>query len=211
MDRLKQINTFNRFSQVSRETIVSLKEFEKVLLESNNSMNLISRTTIDQVWHRHILDSFQVIDYIDKLDNEITDIGSGAGFPGLILAIAAKDKKIPLKVKLIEKSSKKTKFLNKVIQRLDLNVEVVCKNIFDGNRKMSSDIFVARAFKPLPIILKLIHNQVTKYKKFFVFLGKTGNEKLLQASKSWDNEYKKRKSITNDDSIILEINNLKKK
>ncbi len=211
MDRLKQINTFNRFSQVSRETIVSLKEFEKVLLESNNSMNLISRTTIDQVWHRHILDSFQVIDYIDKLDNEITDIGSGAGFPGLILAIAAKDKKIPLKVKLIEKSSKKTKFLNKVIQRLDLNVEVVCKNIFDGNRKMSSDIFVARAFKPLPIILKLIHNQVGKYKKFFVFLGKTGNEKLLQASKSWDIEYKKRKSITNDDSIILEINNLKKK
>ena len=132
MDRLKQINTFNRFAQVSRETITSLKEFEKLLLETNKSMNLIGKSTVNQIWYRHFLDSFQVIDYIDKNDNEITDIGSGAGFPGLILAIAAKDKKIPLKVKLVEKSLKKTKFLNKVIKRININAVAVCENIFDG-------------------------------------------------------------------------------
>ena len=98
-----------------------------------------------------------------------------------------------------------------MIKSLNLNVEVICENILEQNHKISGELFVARAFKPLPEILKLIHNQVTKYKKFFVFLGKTGNDELLQASKAWDIEYKKRKSITNDDSIILEINNLRKK
>ena len=211
MDRTNQIDTFNRFARVSRETIISLKDFEKELLKANKSTNLIGRSTIDQIWHRHILDSFQLIDFIDKEDNEITDFGSGAGFPGLIIAIAAKDRKKRLKIKLIEKSSKKTKFLRSMIKSLNLNVEVICENILEQNHKISGELFVARAFKPLPEILKLIHNQVTKYKKFFVFLGKTGNDELLQASKAWDIEYKKRKSITNDDSIILEINNLRKK
>ena len=73
------------------------------------------------------------------------------------------------------------------------------------------DVFIARAFKPFQIILKLIHNKVGNYKKFFVFLGKTGNNELLQASKSWDIKYKQRMSVTNSDSLILEIRELNKK
>ena len=87
MDRLEQIDTFSRFTQVSRETISSLIRYEKILIEANKSLNLIGKSTINQIWLRHFLDSSQVIDFIDKNDNELLDIGSGAGFPGLVIAI----------------------------------------------------------------------------------------------------------------------------
>ena len=77
--------------------------------------------------------------------------------------------------------------------------------------RLLDDVFVVRAFKPLEIILQLIHKKAKNWKKFFIFLGKTGENELLQASKIWDIEYKQRKSITSSDSIIIEINRLKKK
>ncbi len=88
---------------------------------------------------------------------------------------------------------------------------MIDKNIFEYTKKLSEDVFVARAFKPLEIILELIHNQAANWKKFFVFLGKTGKNELLQASKIWDIEYKQRVSVTSSDSIVIEINRLKKK
>ena len=211
MDREVQIDTFSRFAQVSRETIISLKKYENDLIIANKTLNLVGKSTLDQIWIRHFLDSSQVIDFIDKNCKTLVDIGSGAGFPGLVLAIILKDRKIPLKVKLIEKSAKKTKFLKKIADDLHLDVEVIDKNIFEYTKKLSEDVFVARAFKPLEIILELIHNQAANWKKFFVFLGKTGKNELLQASKIWDIEYKQRVSVTSDDSIIIEINRLKKK
>jgi len=128
-----------------------------------------------------------------------------------VLAIALKDRKIPLKVKLIEKSPKKVKFLKELIQELHVGAQVINQNIFKEPKKMVGDVFVARAFKPLKIILPLIHNKLENWKKFFIFLGKTGKNELLQASKSWDIEYKQRVSITSNDSIVIEINRLKKK
>jgi len=85
------------------------------------------------------------------------------------------------------------------------------KNILEETNKFSHDIFVDRAFKPMQIILQLIHNKAENWKKIFIFLGKTGKSELLQASKSWDIEYKQRESVTSNDSIIIEINRLKKK
>ena len=211
MDRLDQISTFNRIYQVSRETTLDLEKFEKILIEANKSVNLIAKSTINQIWHRHILDSIQVIDFIDKNDKKLVDLGTGAGFPGLVIAIAAKWKKIPLKICLVEKSKRKTKFLREAIKKLSLDVDVVCENILIGPKKITGDVFVARAFKPLPIILKLIHNNKVNFKKFFVFLGKSGGGQLLQASKAWDIKYKQRMSITNTDSFIIEINKLNKK
>ena len=211
MDRNLQINTFSRFYLVSRETITSLKNYEEILIRGNNSLNLIGKSTIQQIWNRHILDSFQVIDFIDKNDKTLIDVGSGAGLPGIILGIAAKNKKIPLKIHLIDKSKKKTNFLKETVKKLNLNINVICKNIFEDEREIVSDVFIARAFKPLPTILKLIHNKGMKYKKFFVFLGKTGKKELLLVSKIWDIQYKQHMSVTNSDSLIIEINNLKKK
>ena len=211
MDRIIQIDTFSRFTQVSRETISSLKKYEDILIKANKTLNLVGNSTINEIWTRHFLDSAQVIDFIDKNCKTLVDLGSGAGFPGLVLAIILKDRKIPLKIKLIEKSPKKTKFLRRVISELNLNVEVLSQNVLEQRITFMEDVFVTRAFKPLKIILELIHNKAKNWKKIFVFLGKTGQNELLQASKSWDMKYKQRMSVTNSDSIVIELNTLKKK
>ena len=211
MDKTIQIDTFTRFTQVSRETITSLKRYEGELINANKTLNLIGKSTIKDIWIRHFLDSVQVIDFIDKNSKTLVDLGSGAGFPGLVLAIVLKDRKIPLKIKLIEKSPKKTKFLKNIINEYLLNVEVINQNILDEPIKFMDDIFIARAFKPLETILQLIHNKAKNWKKIFIFLGKTGKGQLLQASKIWDIEYKQRVSVTSSDSIVIEINRFTKK
>ena len=211
MDKNKQIDTFNRFAQVSRETIRSLIQYENLLFEANKNLNLVGKSTIDNVWIRHFLDSVQVIDFIDNNKYSLIDLGSGAGFPGLVLAIASKDRKMSLKIKLIEKSLKKTLFLNEVIDQLKLDAQVINLNVFEKNYSLDSEVITARAFKPLEKILELIHNKAKNWKKIFVFLGKTGRNELVQASKSWDIEYKQRVSVTSDDSIVIEIKKLKKR
>jgi len=113
MDKTIQIDTFSRITQVSRETITSLKKYEDILIKANKTLNLVGNSTINDIWTRHFLDSAQVIDFIDKNDKTLVDLGSGAGFPGLVLAITLKDRKIPVKIKLIDKSRKKVKFLYK--------------------------------------------------------------------------------------------------
>ena len=209
MDRVIQIDTFSRFTQVSRETIISLNKYEEKLIKANKTLNLIGNSTIKNVWNRHFLDSAQVIDFIDKNDKTLVDIGSGAGFPGLVLAILSKDKKIPIKINLIEKSPKKVKFLKEIIKDLRLDVDVLNQNIFEDQKILSQDVLVARAFKPLKIILKLIHSKAENWKKIFLFLGKTGERELLEASKIWDIGYKQRMSVTSNDSVVIEINKLK--
>ena len=211
MDRSVQIDTFIRFTRVSRETISSLKKYEDKLINSNKTLNLVGNSTINYIWTRHFLDSVQVIDFIDKNDKSLIDLGSGAGFPGMVLAIVLKDRKISLKIKLIEKSIKKAKFLKNLIKDLNLNVEVINQNVLDEQVKLFDDVIIARAFKPLEVILELIHNKAQNWKKIFIFLGKTGKNELLQVSKNWDIEYKQRVSVTSSDSLVIEINRLKKK
>ena len=205
------MDTFCRFTQVSRETITSLKKYENYLIKSNKTLNLIGKSTINQIWIRHFLDSSQVIDFINKNERDLVDLGSGAGFPGLVLAIMAKDRKIPLKVKLIEKSPRKALFLREIIKSLNLKVEVLNLNVLKQLGKLEADLISARAFKPLKIILQFLDRNTEKWKKIFLFLGKTGKDELLQASKSWDIKYKQRMSVTSSDSIVIEINKLIKK
>jgi len=206
-----QIATFSRFIQVSRETITSLVKYENYLIKSNKTLNLIGKSTINEIWLRHFLDSSQVIDFIDKNACNLIDLGSGAGFPGLIIAILAKDRKIHLKVQLIEKSPKKASFLREIVNYLNLNVEVLNINALTHVKKLEADLIVARAFKPLKIILRFLDKNTEYWKKVFLFLGKTGHVELLQASKSWDIKYKQRMSVTSSDSIVIEIKKLKKK
>ena len=211
MDRSIQIDTFSRISRVSRETINSLIRYEQILIKSNKTTNLIGNSTINQIWTRHFLDSFQVIDFIDENDNSIVDLGSGAGFPGIIVALAARERKLPLKISLVEKSPKKVKFLKEIITELNLKIQIINKNVIDESIAFNDDVFVARAFKPIEIIFELIHKNAKNWKKVLIFLGKTGEPHLLQASKSWDIKYKQRVSITNKDSLLIEIKGLKKK
>ena len=211
MDRKSQIDTFSRYYQVSRETLTSLMKYEELLLEGNKSLNLIGSSTTNYIWHRHFLDSVQAIDFIDKNQKTLVDLGSGAGFPGLVLSIIAKDRKIPIKIKIIEKSKRKVIFLKKVVNELKLNSDVINQNVEDEKFCFDDDTFVARAFKPVPKILELIHNKAQNLKKIIIFLGKNGMSELLQASKNWDIKYKQRMSVTSSDSFIIEVNKLIKK
>ena len=195
---------------VSRETFPELEQFRQTIIEKNKDINLISKATEETSKERHIIDSAQIIDLIDLNAQVCTDIGSGSGLPGIVLAIIMKHKKSEMKFKLYEKSFHKSNFLREVTSKFNLNVEVYQKDIFT-EKNLSSDIIVARAFKPLPIILELIKNNFKFFNEVILFLGKSGREIVEQASMRWNIHYEVKKSITNKDSLILKIKNLKKK
>ena len=195
---------------VSRETFPDLEEFRQIIIQKNRSINLISKQSEQVSKERHIIDSAQIIDFIDLNLPICTDIGSGSGLPGIVLAIIMKHKKSEMKFKLYEKSYHKSNFLKEVSNKFNLNVEVLQKDIFE-QKNLRSDIIVARAFKPLPIILNLIYGNFKFFKEVILFLGKNAKEMLRDVLKEWEFEYQEKKSITSDDSIILKISKLKKR
>jgi len=195
---------------VSRETFPELEEFRTLILKKNKEINLISSSTEDNSRERHIIDSAQIIDFIDKNCKFCTDLGSGSGLPGIVLAIIMKHKKSNMKFKLYEKNHHKSTFLNEVTKRFNLNVEVIKRDIFQ-EENLVSDIIVARAFKPLPVILELVDSNFKNFKEIILFLGKNGKKLLDEALSKWQFEYKKKKSLTSEDSFILKISNLRKK
>jgi len=196
--------------QVSRETIKSLNIYERLLLENNRKLNLISKSTENIIKTRHILDSAQIIDFIDKNSKICADLGTGAGFPGIVLSILFKKRKSPIKMHLYEKSPKKCHFLSKVAKKLDLNVLVIEKNILE-QKNLKADTIVARAFKPIQLIFKIVTENFINFNNLILFSGKNGKQALLDASKVWEFEYKERKSVTSDDSLILNIKKIRKK
>ena len=195
---------------VSRETFPELERFRQTIIEKNKVINLISKDSEKSSKERHIIDSAQIIDFIDINGSICTDIGSGSGLPGIVLAIIMKHKKSDMKFRLYEKSFHKSNFLKEVTNKFNLNVEVCQKDIFN-EKNLSSDIIVARAFKPLPVILNLIKNNFKFFKEVILFLGKSGREIIEQASLEWEIKYDVKKSLTNKDSLILKIKSLKKK
>ena len=195
---------------VSRETFPDLEEFRQIIINKNNIINLISKRSEQNSKERHIIDSAQIIDLIDINNKICTDIGSGSGLPGIVLAIIMKHKNSKMKFKLYEKSFHKSNFLKDVSRKFNLNVEVLQKDIFE-EKNLISDLIVARAFKPLPVILNLVHNNFKFFKEIILFLGKDGKEMLHDVLKEWEFEYNEKTSITNSDSTILKIRNLRKK
>ncbi len=194
---------------VSRETFVDFEEFRSLLIKKNDSINLIGENTVNNLRERHIIDSAQVIDFIDKNELNLTDIGSGSGLPGIVLAIIAKHRNIPMNFNLYEKSFRKSEFLNEVITKLKLNVKVFQKDIFQESH-LITDLIVARAFKPVPIILDLANSNFKKFKGIILFIGKKNKRLIKESFDKWSFEYKEKKSITSEESLIIKIWNLKK-
>ncbi len=194
---------------VSRETFQDLEEFRSLIIEKNKNINLIGENTIKNSRERHIIDSAQVIDFIDKNEKHCMDIGSGSGLPGIVLAIIAKHRKLPMRFSLYEKSFRKAEFLNSVISKFKLNVKVFQKDIFK-EKNLETDLIIARAFKPMPIILKLANYQFSKFKSLILFLGRSDKNLIKESLIDWTFEYKEKKSITSSESKIVKIWNLKK-
>ena len=197
---------------VSRETLNDFELFIPMLKNGNEEINIISKETAknEVIRERHIVDSAQVIEFIDLNSNIITDIGSGGGMPGIIVTIMIKNIKNSIKVHLYEKSHHKSAFLRKVSRDLKLKTEVMQENIFEA-QNLDSGTIMARAFKPLPIILDLVCKNFSSYKNLIVFMGKNGEKVLEETLINWDFDFEKKKSITSEDSFLLNIKNIKKK
>ena len=194
---------------VSRETLDELNKYSLSILKKNKDINLISLSTEKSINTRHILDSAQTIDFIDKNDSVCTDLGSGAGLPGIVLAIIMKHRKSSMEFHLYEKSYHKSNFLREVSERFNLNTKIIQKNIFE-EKNLKTYSIVSRAFKPLPIILDLANENFVKFENIILFLGKNGKEILKDTLKKWNFDYEEKKSLTNKDSLIIKIKNLKK-
>ena len=196
---------------VPRETLIEFDLFISMLQEENEKINIISKETAknEVIRERHIIDSAQIIEFVDLNSNIITDIGSGGGMPGIIISIMIKNLKNLAKVHLYEKSHHKSSFLRKVSRDLKLNTEVMQENIFEAEN-LDSGTIMARAFKPLPIILDLVYKNFSSYKNLIVFMGKNGKKVLEETLMNWDFDFEKKKSITSEDSFLLNIKNIKK-
>jgi 16S rRNA (guanine527-N7)-methyltransferase len=197
---------------VPRETLIEFDLFISMIQRQNDEINIISKKTAknEVIRNRHIIDSAQIIEFVNLNSNIITDIGTGGGMPGIVVSIMIKNMKNSAKVHLYEKSHHKSSFLRKVSRDLKLNTEVMQENIFEA-QNLESGTIMARAFKPLPIILDLVYKNFSSYKNLIVFMGKNGEKLLEEALINWNFDFEKKKSITNEDSFLLNIKNIKKK
>ena len=200
-----------KLSNVSRETLKELEDYSKAIISKNKSINLISKSTEKSINLRHINDSAQTIDFINKNDiNICTDLGSGAGLPGIVLGILMKPKKPVFKLIFYEKSFHKSVFLKEMTKKFNLNSEIHQKNIFK-EKNLCTDVIISRAFKPLPIIFQIAKNNFKNFKYIILFLGKSGKKILDDALETWKFDYEEKRSLTNDESVIVKISNLREK
>jgi len=197
---------------VSRETCLDFEKFISMIRSKNEELNIISqKSSINgEIRKRHIIDSAQAIDFIDLNENTTHDLGTGAGLPGIVIAIMLKNLKKKMKMNLFEKSYHKSSFLKEVSKELNLETEIIQKDVFKI-KELKSGTIMARAFKPMPIVLDLVYKNFSEYKNLILFMGKSGKKTLMESLKDWDFEYKEKRSLTNEDSFLLSIKNIKKK
>ena len=202
------VEFFIKKFNVSRETIEKLNKYKDFLLTSNKSLNLIGKTTENQIFIRHFADSAQIYDLIED-KSEIIDLGSGAGFPGVILKILMDNNKIAGNITLIDKSPKKCKFLQDLSDKLGLTLKIVNLKIENFNLNKISTI-VSRAFKNTVDTMDILFKNNDKIESIILLKGKTYQQELEDAKKKYTFDVEKFRSITSDESFILKITNIKR-
>ena len=203
MQQLEVINILKKRLNFSDHSIEKLEKFTNLVLKENQNYNLIAKSTENQIWHRHILDSAQLVKFIDFNVSSMADLGTGSGFPGLVVEIFNKNK--AFHVKLYEKSPVKRKFLIGVIKELSLNAEVL-GDVRD--EVIDSEIIICRAFKKLDQVIQVSREIAKKPHKLLILKGQNAQEELKNSLKSVKYPYKLEDSMTNKDSkiILMEIN-----
>ena len=200
MNELKVIKILKDDIGFSDSSIRKLNKFHNYLLEYNKRYNLISKNTEKSIWFRHILDSAQIIKFIDtSKDYNIVDFGSGAGFPGLIIAFYNENR--GFHVKLYEKSPVKRAFLSNIKEKLDIRNLDIANDVYE--EEILADIIVCRAFKKLEKILKISRETVKKPHKLIILKGKNAQSEINNVSLGSNYSYKLENSITDHDSKII--------
>jgi 16S rRNA (guanine527-N7)-methyltransferase len=202
------VEFFNKKFNVSRETIEKLNKYKDFLLISNKSLNLIGKTTENHVFTRHFIDSAQIYDLIDD-KSEIIDLGSGAGFPGVVLRILMDNNKISGNITLIDKSPKKCKFLQDLSDKLGLTLKIVNLKVENFKFYKISTV-VSRAFKKTVDTIDILLKNNNKIRNMILIKGKTYQQEIDEAKKKYTFDVEKIRSITSDESYILKIINIKR-
>ena len=198
MQEQEVIKTLQNQLNYTAKNISDIKIFINELLKANKKHNFISKSTEQVIWHRHVLDSAQLVKFIDFSKSSLSDLGSGAGFPGLILALFNKNK--DFHVKLYEKSPVKRAFLKDIGDQLSLQIEI-CGNVYDHS--INTDYIVSRAFKKLNAIIQVSREIAKKSHKLIILKGQNAQKDLEKAFKKEKYDYKLENSITNKDSKII--------
>ena len=192
------INYLQNQLHFSSKTIPNIRLFVDELLKATKNHNFISKSTENNIWHRHILDSAQLVKFIDFTKGSLSDLGSGAGFPGLILALFNTNK--GFHVKLFEKSPVKRAFLNQISEKLSINVEIF-GNVYE--EFVDTDYIVCRAFKKLGPIIQVSREIAKKSHKLIILKGQNAQQDLKKAFNKEKYDYKLENSLTNKDSKII--------
>ena len=194
---------------VSRETLLKLRAYEASLKEWQNKFNLVSNSSLEDAWNRHFIDSMQLFKYIPKSAKSLYDFGSGAGFPGMVLAIMASEKTPYLKVSLIESINKKTLYLKHVSEICSTNVEIFNQRI-ESLPKNKVDVVTSRAMTSLNDLLSYAY-PFCKTDTVCIFpKGKKHQEEIDEARKHWQFDCQINPSETSTEGVILVITKLAK-
>lgn len=205
MENIK--NTYN----VSRETIERLKAYEASLHEWQQKLNLVSNASLQDAWNRHFEDSLQLLPLVPEDAEILYDFGSGAGFPGMVLAIALADKTPYLKVKLIESIKKKTVYLNAVAELSGLsNVEILNDRI-ENLPAEKADVITSRAMCSLAELLNYSFKFCSSKTKCLFLKGKKYPEEITEARKNWNFNCEVIQSKTSEDGAVLVITGISRK
>ena len=195
--------SFREASAVSPETLSRLETFSELLGRWNHRVNLVGAASLDDPWRRHFYDSAQLFPLIPKKCRRLVDLGSGAGFPGLVLAIMG-----VRGVELIEANGRKCVFLNEIVRATATRVTVTQGRI--GNTDAGpADVVTARACAPLGKLLGYVHRFLAAGGTALLLKGARVDEELTQAGKSWTMEVTRRPSLSDPAGTVLEITNLR--
>ena len=187
----------------SQDSLYKIDIFCQEVIEYNKKFNLIAKSTIKDIWDRHVLDSAQLIKFINFKDySSVSDLGTGAGFPGIVLAIFNKNKKFH--VKLYEKSKVKTKFLAKLCEKLNIEAEIYENDYRSHN--IDSEYIVSRAFKKLEEHIRISREIIKVRHKLIILKGKSAEEEIKKLNKTFNYSYSLEKSITDPESKIVIVN-----
>ena len=195
---------FARETGVSRETLAHLKIFAEILRDWNARHNLVSARSLDDLWRRHMWDSAQLVPLIPSDAASLVDLGSGAGFPGLILAALLRGR---IAVSLYEATRKKADFLESAAKRMDLTV-VVRNMRAEDDRPQPTDVVTARAVAPLPLLLGYAQQFCAGHTVCLFLKGQSVAAELTEARKSWRMKVSQHQSATDPSGVILEIREL---
>lgn len=194
---------------VSRETMERLEGYEALLLKWNKAINLVSPNTLSDVRNRHFADSAQAFEVLRPQAGKWVDLGSGGGFPGLIVAILAAELSPALDVVLVESDRRKAEFLRTVGRELGLNISVICDRI-EGLEPLQADYISARALAPLHALCGFADLHLKPSGKAVFLKGANFREELHEALEKWSFSKEEYLSKTNQEAAILCLGDIRR-